>query len=950
MHDSAEYDDPNDWRDGPLGGPSASAKAFDKVVRRRSSKGPSRKRGPPKGYIDAIESRLHQTEALVGILLAVNDTHALLDDLTQDPLAREIIERVDKSPYGIKGRTRGADASGSNSSSARVAPPPSPNGNPAAGNNNNINSNHYSNGEGAMSSQNSPPSNEWQDRLANRINALALVRKQNAYALRDSFSRSFNTTNNTNTNANTNNPNANPSALTTTTTNNAHMTYDSDSRSLSPARRQRRRLDPTLTTTHIYPHSSSSRSPCPRNRATTGVPMTASMSAEELRQQFGGPPRKRGRGSRRRCWTRVRRTTGWWRRRFPKARVWLPLPWSGTVAAKNESEDDVRLPEPPIQKHLLDLYFTYVHPVLPVVHKQTSLEDFWNGLSRSLISPPVSMPNSDRIRAGRRIARFEYLRPELPRHDLLPSPTHDRDPTPPPPRHVLHCIVIHLSGLSAAGSVDRRDVARGRHVPRPCQGVVKPHVREFASSRSSTCQALLLMGYREIGIGAMAQAWIYVGMAVRMMQDLGLHMSADRWQHIGAWLFSPAELQERRQIWYACVIMDKYVSTYIGRPLSIFERDFNTELPTVEELEELEVWRSHPTDPQLYGEDVKEPELSLINMTGHIISCFNASATLSIIPSKIVQVLYSVRRGPGRHAESLRLEELLNKWYLDLPDYLRCDPAGVKRPVPPAPPHVLTLHMQYWSNVREDPEVLAISQKNYDQCVQAANHITSIVEMYKDHFCIKRAPVFLSYYVFTAGLMHVTTLNSYPDDLQARVGLVATMAVLKALSVIWPSAGRAWELLHGSHMNGVNGHGAGTEMVSLTVRGAHHKRSAEHFLEDVHFFAGAPLGGRASSNAIPSQGYPLVSLTSSTPLASSPAPHSTSTAAQYSTGFVDERGRGVPQETAGGGGQRYPQYWNGYSTLGQLSALYGVPILHEQVWQQQGKAQVHASQQMYLQD
>ena len=33
--------------------------------------GPSRKRGPPKGYIDAIESRLHQTEALIGIILAL---------------------------------------------------------------------------------------------------------------------------------------------------------------------------------------------------------------------------------------------------------------------------------------------------------------------------------------------------------------------------------------------------------------------------------------------------------------------------------------------------------------------------------------------------------------------------------------------------------------------------------------------------------------------------------------------------------------------------------------------------------------------------------------------------------------------------------------------------------------------------------------------------------------
>lgn len=43
--------------------------------------------------------------------------------------------------------------------------------------------------------------------------------------------------------------------------------------------------------------------------------------------------------------------------------------------------------------------------------------------------------------------------------------------------------------------------------------------RTYSSSRPSTCQALLLMGYREIGIGAMAQSWLYVGMAVRMVHN-----------------------------------------------------------------------------------------------------------------------------------------------------------------------------------------------------------------------------------------------------------------------------------------------------------------------------------------------------------------------------------------------------------------------------------------------
>lgn len=89
----------------------------------------------------------------------------------------------------------------------------------------------------------------------------------------------------------------------------------------------------------------------------------------------------------------------------------------------------------------------------------------------------------------------------------------------------------------------------------------------YASSRPTTCQALLLLGYREIGIGAMAQAWTYIGMAIRMAQDLGMHRGADGWarEGLGGRLFGEEELGERKRIWYACVIMDKYVSTYIGK-------------------------------------------------------------------------------------------------------------------------------------------------------------------------------------------------------------------------------------------------------------------------------------------------------------------------------------------------------------------------------------------------
>jgi hypothetical protein len=56
-----------------------------------------------------------------------------------------------------------------------------------------------------------------------------------------------------------------------------------------------------------------------------------------------------------------------------------------------------------------------------------------------------------------------------------------------------------------------------------------------------------------------------------------------------------------------------------------------------------------------------------------------------------------------------------------------------------------------------DPELRVISQKNYDLCIQAANRITSIVIAFDEHLTVRRAPVFLTYYVFSASIMHVRT-------------------------------------------------------------------------------------------------------------------------------------------------------------------------------------------------
>ncbi len=72
------------------------------------------------------------------------------------------------------------------------------------------------------------------------------------------------------------------------------------------------------------------------------------------------------------------------------------------------------------------------------------------------------------------------------------------------------------------------------------------------------------------------------------------------------------------------------------------------------------------------------------------------------------------------------------------------------------------------------------------------------------------------------------TVNAHPDDPQARNGLKTCMDVLHRMSIAWPSAGRAWELLYGCKANARNS----VCSLSTTNIVRPQKRTADHFLDD----------------------------------------------------------------------------------------------------------------------
>lgn len=894
--------------------------------------GPSRKRGPPKGYIDAIEARLHQTEALVGIMLAASDSRArsLLDDISQDPLAYEIIERVDNSPYGMRGRARATEAS---SASSKARPHPAGVKTKSDPPNSSFHTTH--------------PSTEWQDRLIEHLNSLAVARGQ------DSQSPSCIS------------PQPSSSGRPMLSLSTGHRRSPNSS---EPPRSRQRRTSSRSPSGSFHSLRSSSTGAGTSNAVVGGDPVdehekicsteenalvseVGHLSLNEEREvRFHGQAsglhlldvKDRVDG---------RNEGGIWR--FPKARVWPPVPDS-EPDPQSHGEEVVTLPDAATQEQLLEIYFAYVHPALPILHKKSFLEEL-NAIRQcgNSFNPP-----SPSQFGRRRLHISPLLLLAMFSVAARYTSTHDSDKPP------------SESAMWTAG-----DVYLGK--------AKRLLDSSYSSSRPATCQALLLMGYREIGIGAMAQAWLYIGMAIRMAQDLGLHKNADQWTHGGALLFTPVELQERRRIWYACVIMDKYVSTYVGRPLSILERDFDTELPSIDESEEMDEWQPAKCDRERYS----YPPFPI-----HTLSCFKASAALSIILGEVVQLIYAVRPDPGRHSESIRLGELLDKWLLDLPEHLRFDPSNWKKPHPPSP-FIMTLHMQYWCVVlllhrpftryayemrtkgldrqdSSDTELRVISQKNYDLCIQAANRITSIGMAFEEHLTVRRAPVFFSFYVFSASIMHVCTLNAYPDDPQARNGLKTCMDVLHRMSIAWPSAGRAWELLYGCKANA-----ARNSVCSLSATDVvrTQKRTADHFLDDSASLYQVELPSMAQgerSEAVHSQPQPgqestlgssqnFYSFSDRWPGEGCPDDFAGSLSTsvlpqQYSTGFFDRavvRGSNTSspadvgvssQQELSVSRRGYPRYWSDFSALSQLGvAPFANSLEHESQQHQQAHPQTY---------
>ncbi|KAI0697535.1 fungal-specific transcription factor domain-containing protein [Cytidiella melzeri] len=451
--------------------------------------------------------------------------------------------------------------------------------------------------------------------------------------------------------------------------------------------------------------------------------------------------------------------------------------------------DDIQLPDYQTQDQLIMAYFSYVHHIYPVVHKASFLA-MYN--ERTLETPDSGKTEKD----GRKRESLQTVTKLL----LLAMFALAAHYLPPP-----EGMKPHEAGNKYA--VDARRLINTL----------------YADSRPSTCQALVLLGLRELGVASLSQGWMFIGMGARMAIDLGMNRDADNWKDAsGHDLFTAIEKQTRRQIWWSCCIADKMSAVWLGRPVMFKKGDFSIPEPDFDINDDEAMWRPYPRN--LLGAEFSP-------MPARVMVCFKMQCKLSILMSEIMAKLYPVKLYDDDvvYREKWRndLENRLHQWLINLPEELAYREGVTESPVSP---HVLILHVEYHGAILllhraflpnwSDQQRLS-TQKDHnlmhsqclDVCQSAATRISSLIDAYDKIFSLKRAPPLLASYLQSSGIMHVVTLTRRPRDTQATIGLMQSIRAAEVIEDVWPEATRTKNLLRGAcvDMDDLSAHNRSSE-------------------------------------------------------------------------------------------------------------------------------------------
>ncbi|CAN9461981.1 unnamed protein product [Alternaria alternata] len=348
-------------------------------------------------------------------------------------------------------------------------------------------------------------------------------------------------------------------------------------------------------------------------------------------------------------------------------------------------------------------------------------------------------------------------------------------------------LLLNAIYFGASKFSPRREVRRVADDVRTAGWQFRQRVRELLGgaldkSEITTIQALLVMTNSLFALGdERSAAWLYAGLAFRMIVDLGIHVDTPAFA--GSRRLSDEDSEIRRRVFWAAFVVDKIQSLYQGRPVSMKESDTLVPMKFQDTYEELEHWTPFSYSTQADSAYLGSPAYS--------ISTFRQLCQLSVILSDILSTVYTERSfDVGSTELSSKLEVTQQKlvtWRRLLPEHLVVDVENVALT---PPPHVLSLHALYGvlTILLHRPFVAdghlyntsrAIAVNSFMACATAADDIVQLLRAYDKAFGVQRAPYLISYATYVAATIHARIAARRGPGSQAHSSLETCLAVFR---------------------------------------------------------------------------------------------------------------------------------------------------------------------------
>lgn len=225
----------------------------------------------------------------------------------------------------------------------------------------------------------------------------------------------------------------------------------------------------------------------------------------------------------------------------------------------------------------------------------------------------------------------------------------------------------------------------GQLFARHSRDMVFDEVRRGACT-ITTIQTLLLLSAQECSLGNSTQAWIYSGMAFRLVDHLGVSFDVQR--HGGSVTLSDEDLEIRRRLFWSCYFWDKVISLYLGRLPSLQQTPLSPPQWILDDSAEDELWRPHGLSYPSGAGYTPRPS--------HSTSCFMQMCRLSVIFNQILIHMYDPadQNSEEEIQECILQEEVsLDHWWEDLQTFLKIDTSQMPEDAPPS--HIVNLNCLY---------------------------------------------------------------------------------------------------------------------------------------------------------------------------------------------------------------------------------------------------------------